>query len=486
LLTGGSRTALPHQQTLRATLDWSYDLLTGGEGAALRRLAVFPGGFNVDAAAALVSDPTIDELEVIELLSQLVARSLVVADTSAAGARYRLLETTRAYAMEKLDAVGESELCRRRHAEHFRDYFDPAPEDWLHKPDVDWRNRYVPELDNLRVALDWAFSAAGDAAIGIALASASGAVWSETSLRNEGRQRIDVALSCVEAGTPERELARLWFWLGWIVNAVPLEAAAAYAHAVEHYRKTDDSLGLGFSLHRLGGELTYMGRVEQAAPMLAEASSLLESAGPKVLAEHSLLLGTSKMLTGDFANARAHYEAAVSLCRDAGADRVAVAVLGNLADLHWMSGNLEAALVAFREAISLARNSLPARRLALALALTNFAGVLTECGRFDEALTAAREGLPVRLEFMFAWCTLDHLALRAGLTGKLASAGRISGYADRAYAANGSERQPNEARARDRLLALLREQLTSEEIAKLTAEGAEMTEDEACRLALEG
>jgi hypothetical protein len=143
-------------------------------------------------------------------------------------------------------------------------------------------------------------------------------------------------------------------------------------------------------------------------------------------------------------------------------------------------------LVAFREAISLARNSLPARRLALALALTNFAGVLTECGRFDEALTAAREGLPVRLEFMFAWCTLDHLALRAGLTGKLASAGRISGYADRAYAANGSERQPNEARARDRLLALLREQLTSEEIAKLTAEGAEMTEDEACRLALEG
>src|SRR5204863_897420 len=118
----------------------------------------------VDAAAALVSDATIAEFDVIELLSQLVARSLVIADTSAAGARYRLLETTRAYATEKLDEVGESELCRRRHAEHFSDYFGPAPEDWLRQPDVDWRNMYVPELDNLRVALDAAFSAAGDAA----------------------------------------------------------------------------------------------------------------------------------------------------------------------------------------------------------------------------------------------------------------------------------------------------------------------------------
>ncbi len=101
LLTGGSRTALPRQQTLRATLDWSYDLLAEDERVVLRRLSVFPGSFNIEAASAVASDATIDEFAVIDLLSQLVARSLVIADTSAGETRYWLLETTRAYAHGK-------------------------------------------------------------------------------------------------------------------------------------------------------------------------------------------------------------------------------------------------------------------------------------------------------------------------------------------------------------------------------------------------
>ncbi len=116
LLTGGSPTAMPRQQTLRATLDWSYGLLPVQERAVLCRLGVFPGTFTLEAASAVACDASIDEYAVIDLLTQLVARSLVVVDTSGAGARYRLLETTRTYALEKLAEVGQTDDVKRRHA----------------------------------------------------------------------------------------------------------------------------------------------------------------------------------------------------------------------------------------------------------------------------------------------------------------------------------------------------------------------------------
>ena len=109
----------------------------------------------------------------------------------------------------------------------------------------------------------------------------------------------------------------------------------------------------------------------------------------------------------------------------------------------------------------------------------------TERGELDEALAAAREGLPLLQEAGIAWIALDHLALRAALAGKLANAARLAGYADSAHAAKEASRQPNEARARDRLQALLREKLAADELERLLAEGARMSEDEACRLALE-
>jgi predicted ATPase/DNA-binding winged helix-turn-helix (wHTH) protein len=153
LLTGGARTALPRQQTLRATLDWSYDLLSEDERVVLRRLAVFPGSFTVEAASAVASDARIDDFAVIDLLSQLVARSLVIADTSALRARHRLLETTRAYALEKLTEAGETDAIARRHAAHFRNVFERAPYDWQRMSDSELRATYFPELDDVRAAL---------------------------------------------------------------------------------------------------------------------------------------------------------------------------------------------------------------------------------------------------------------------------------------------------------------------------------------------
>ena len=213
LLTDGNRTALPRQQTLRGTLDWSHGLLSEHERVLLRRLAIFVGGFTLEAAESVASDERIDKSTVIELLLQLVERSLVVADTNDARARYRLLETTRAYALEKLAEAGELEAIKRRHAQHFRDRLEPASDDWLRLSDSAWHDLYFPERDNVRVALDWALGTSGDAAIGVALAGASGPLWLELSLPSEGLQRLEAAVARVESRTSKVDQARLWVWL---------------------------------------------------------------------------------------------------------------------------------------------------------------------------------------------------------------------------------------------------------------------------------
>jgi predicted ATPase len=158
LLTGGSRTALPRHQTLRATLDWSHDLLSESERVVLRRLSVFAGTFTLDAAAAIAASPEIAAADVVECVANLVAKSLVSADVGGAAPSYRLLETTRVYARERLVESGEVDRFERRHAEYHRDLFERAQAEWEIQPTAEWLAIYGRQLDNLRAALDWAFA----------------------------------------------------------------------------------------------------------------------------------------------------------------------------------------------------------------------------------------------------------------------------------------------------------------------------------------
>jgi predicted ATPase len=130
LLTSGRRTALPRHQTLRATLDWSYNLLAEREHVVLRRLAVFAGGFSLEAASVVVADIDLTASDVVAGLSSLVAKSLVATNADGTTARYRLLDTTRAYALEKLVGSGEQERLARRHAEYHRGLFARTKAEW--------------------------------------------------------------------------------------------------------------------------------------------------------------------------------------------------------------------------------------------------------------------------------------------------------------------------------------------------------------------
>jgi predicted ATPase len=145
---GGHRTALPRHQTLRATVDWSYELLPEPERMVLRRLAIFAGGFGLDAARMVAASTEITPSAVVNCVANLVIKSLVTADVGDATEHYRLLETTRAYALEKLTESGELASVGQRYAEYYRNLFERA----------EWLPAYKPRIDNLRAALDWAFS----------------------------------------------------------------------------------------------------------------------------------------------------------------------------------------------------------------------------------------------------------------------------------------------------------------------------------------
>jgi predicted ATPase/DNA-binding winged helix-turn-helix (wHTH) protein len=195
LLTGGRRTALPRHQTLRATLDWSHELLTAVERIVLRRLAVFAGAFGLEAAGAVATDAALASSDdILAGISSLLAKSLLVVTIDGTTARYRLLDTTRAYALEKLGESGERAWLERRHAEYYRGLFAQAETEWEQRPRAEWLDDYAGSIDNLRAALDWAFSPDGDAAIGVPLAARAVPLWLELSLLTECRNRTEIAI----------------------------------------------------------------------------------------------------------------------------------------------------------------------------------------------------------------------------------------------------------------------------------------------------
>jgi predicted ATPase/DNA-binding winged helix-turn-helix (wHTH) protein len=198
LLTRGRRTALPRQRTLRATLDWGYELLPETERRLLRRLSVFAGGFTVDSAAAVMADAGLDASTVTDCIANLVTKSLIALDPTSGATRWTLLETIRAYALEKLVEGGESADAQRRHAAFFRDLFAPQTRGARSSLSDEDLARRVGEIDNVRTAIDWSFSPAGDQAIGVDLTAAYAPVWRHLSLMSECRERCERALLSLE------------------------------------------------------------------------------------------------------------------------------------------------------------------------------------------------------------------------------------------------------------------------------------------------
>src|SRR5712664_193641 len=257
LLTGGSRT-LARQQTMRATLDWSYDLLSEPERVVLRRLGVFVGPFTLDAASAVAAGVDIPASEVADSVANLVGKSLVSTDVGGAIVYYRLLETTRAYAREKLIGSAEFEHVAQRHAEYLRDLFEHAEAELETRPTAEWLSVYRPHIDDLRTALDWAFSPSGDVGVGVALTAAAVPLWTHLSLLSECRARVEQAIASLGSQVPSdpRRDLRLYLALGHAILHTRASGApdmnAAFTKALELAEIVDDTryrLGAIFGLY---------------------------------------------------------------------------------------------------------------------------------------------------------------------------------------------------------------------------------------------
>jgi predicted ATPase/DNA-binding winged helix-turn-helix (wHTH) protein len=287
LLTSGRRTALPRHQTLGAALDWSYQLLPEEERAVLRRLSIFVGEFPLESAAAVAAE--LVPSEIVEHIANLAGKSLVAVDRRDGTAQYHLLDTTRLYALEKLKGSGEFQRVARRHAEYYRGFFALAEAESQSRPQAEWLAIYGRHLDNVRAALDWAFSADGDAQIGAALTIAVVPLWVQLSLLGECRQRVERALArpnWIAVNDPRLEM-QLYAALGMSLNYTTgpvFETATAWTNTLIISKGLDDTeyqlralRGL-WAHHMNGGEyrraLTFAYEYRNLASTSADPASL--------------------------------------------------------------------------------------------------------------------------------------------------------------------------------------------------------------------
>jgi predicted ATPase/DNA-binding winged helix-turn-helix (wHTH) protein len=310
LLSGGWRSAPPRHRTLRATLDWSYEILSENERVVLRRLAIFAGGFTLDDAAELAADAAIPKGELINLVAELIDKSLVVVEQTASEPRLRLLDTTRAYALQKLADTGECEPLARRHAEYYRNLFERAEGEAAARPADEWLADYAQEIDNLRASLDWAFSPNGDPRVGMALTAAAVPLWMRLSLLEECRSRAKQALSALgTAGTRDpREEMRLHAALGASTPEAP-EMGAAFTKVLDIAESLGDT---DYQLRALRGlYFDHIGnsRYRAALPFAQKFHDLATSrSDPSDQLFGERMMGVAKHFVGDQISARRHLE----------------------------------------------------------------------------------------------------------------------------------------------------------------------------------
>ncbi|MEA2741439.1 MAG: hypothetical protein QOH05_4746, partial [Acetobacteraceae bacterium] len=313
------RGALPRHRTMRAVVDWSYGLLSEDEQRFFRALGIFAGGFTGEAAAAAAIDAATTGVNMLDCLSGLVAKSLVVADVSGAKPRFRLLDTTRAYALEMLGMSGEREAVACRHAEYYRDLFERAEQEAPARPAGEWLADYAGEIDNVRAALDWAFSPSGVESIEVALTVAAIPLWLRLPMVVECRGRVEQVFASLAGQAPidaRREMklqAALGASLLFTKGAIPAARQASTAALRLAYSLGDTEHQLR-ALWELWVHHTNTGE-HAAALALAQGFYILalEHAESATLPIADRMMGMSYHYLGEQTNAWRHIERMLSV-----------------------------------------------------------------------------------------------------------------------------------------------------------------------------
>jgi predicted ATPase/DNA-binding SARP family transcriptional activator len=358
LLTGGARTNLPRQQTLRAVVDWSYDLLFEDERRLFARLSVFAGGCELAAAEAVCADDRVPEDEVLDILSRLVDKSLVTIDISCTPARYSQLQTLWQYAREHLADSGEMDEIQERHARWYLDVGQQGRPGLRGHLGIEWRARLEAELDNFRAALDW-FIGRADAPSALALVGSVAYLWFLRADFHEGYRWSRDALA-VDDPSGSRGLrgyaAAYQAYFGFFVNG-PVGALDAMQEAVADLRQAL-SPDLGGALLVLAEIHTRLGDFEASQAALAEALPLVIAAEePWDIATHDMFAARNLAVLGQSEESERLTRACVELLRTCGDHWMILYGLGMLAGIEESHGDLVAAAAAYEELITSCRTA---------------------------------------------------------------------------------------------------------------------------------
>jgi non-specific serine/threonine protein kinase len=355
LLTSGSRIAPSRQQTLRATLDWSYELLTEPERELFRQLSVFVGGFTLDA---LESVALLDSNQsILDALSRLVDKSLLLVEQQDQP-RYRFLEPIRQYARDKLNETRESNLIQDRHLNYYLGVAEEAEPHLFGVWQQDWKNRLELDHDNLRVALAWSLES-NQIEAGLKMAGALAWFWHSKGHLSEGNLWLEKTLAS-GTGTQGKERAKVLRALSILSTGTGdyVRAEAFAESSIKLYREMGDNRGAGLVLADLGASLHWGGKEEEAIESLEESLRLLRATGERWGIAYALLwLGDTWFRMGAIERAATTWEESLRLTQELGDPYLMGWSLGGLADVARLRADYKRATGMFRESLSLYQSS---------------------------------------------------------------------------------------------------------------------------------
>lgn len=494
LLTGGARDLPARQQTLRATLGWSYDLLNEGEKQLFRRLSVFAGGCSLEAARTVCDPGSNLDVEVLRGLGGLVSQSLLRQNEAVIGEpRFWMLETIREYARERLQESGEADILRREHARFFTELVERAEPELWGLDQTAWLDRLQAEHDNLRVALEWCTTEASIPDFGLRLAGTLWRFWLVRGHWQEGRQWL---LELLARGP---STARSGLCGAWRAKALAAcgdlarrqadyeQATRLLAESLDLFRELEDQTGTAWSLNRLAVVAWRTGENERALVLAEEGLALFRELRDKRGIAYSLyVLGCIAWRQADYTPAAMLLEESLTLFRELQDRTGMIWSLNRLGAVLWHKEENERAVALVEEGLVLARES--GNMMSIATALNSLGEFSQHQGNYDEAMSFHRQSLSIFRELGGKAGIvegLEQLGKVAAAQERLERAARLLGAATTLRKVISAPSAPPGHFDDEGPTAALRVRLTDQVYAAAWKEGQAMAWDQAVAYALE-